>query len=138
MKISEWISKNFTHVTFEDTIGTLKVPKVNIDLTYGLLSTENKEEFQKLVFHLAPVGIIVDAIKDDFYEGKILLLRNMLTRMVMEEPNHKMAERFLNVLERRDKAHWSKDKKVTEIKAETVPETNTGMSPFNITFTVKE
>lgn len=116
MKISEWISKNFTHVTFEDTIGTLKVPKVNIDLTYGLLSTENKEEFQKLVFHLAPVGIIVDDIPTEFYEGKILLLRNMLTRMVMEEPNHKMAERFLNVLERRDKAHWSKENKQLKVE----------------------
>lgn len=116
MKISEWISKNFTHVTFEDTIGTLKVPKVNIDLTYGLLSTENKEEFQKLVFHLAPVGIIVDDIPTEFYEGKMLLLRNMLTRMVMEEPNHKMAERFLNVLERRDKAHWSKENKQLKVE----------------------
>lgn len=113
MKISEWISKNFTHVTFEDTIGTLKVPKVNIDLTYGLLSTENKEEFQKLVFHLAPVGIIVDDIPTEFYEGKILLLRNMLTKMIMEEPNHKMAERFLNVLERRDRTHWGKESKMT-------------------------
>lgn len=116
MKISEWISKNFTHVTFEDTIGTLKVPKVNIDLTYGLLSTENKEEFQKLVFHLAPVGIIVDDIPTEFYEGKMLLLRNMLTRMVMEEPNHKMAERFLSVLERRDKAHWSKENKQLKVE----------------------
>lgn len=116
MKISEWIAKNFTHVTFEDTIGTLKVPKVNIDLTYGLLSTENKEEFQKLVFHLAPVGIIVDDIPTEFYEGKMLLLRNMLTRMVMEEPNHKMAERFLNVLERRDKAHWSKENKQLKVE----------------------
>ena len=116
MKISEWISKNFTHVTFEDTIGTLKVPKVNIDLTYGLLSTENKEEFQKLVFHLAPVGIIVDDIPTEFYEGKMLLLRNMLTKMVMEEPNHKMAERFLNVLERRDRSHWGKDGKQLKIE----------------------
>lgn len=113
MKISEWISKNFTHVTFEDTIGTLKVPKVNIDLTYGLLSTENKEEFQKLVFHLAPVGIIVDDIPTEFYEGKMLLLRNMLTKMLMEEPNHKMAERFLNILERRDRSHWGKESKMT-------------------------
>ena len=136
MKLSEWCKQNFTHVTFDEYIGNLKVPKVNVELTYGLLSTEDKEEFQKLVFHLAPVGIIVDTIPDDFYEGKILLLRNMLTKMLMEEPNHKLADRFLNILERRDKAHWSKDKKVTEIKAEST-DANNG-SPFNITFTVKE
>lgn len=137
MKLSEWLEQNFKHVTFEENIGNLKVPKINVELTYGLLSTETKEEFQKLVFHLAPVGIIVDSISTDFYEGKLLLLRNMLTRMVMEEPNHKMADRFLNVLERRDKNHWAKDKKVTEIKAESVPDNNNN-SPFNITFTVKE
>lgn len=136
MKLSEWCSQNFTHVTFDEYIGNLKVPKVNIDLTYGLLSTEDKAEFTKLVFHLAPVGVIVDTISDDFYEGKILLLRNKLTRMLMEEPNHKLADRFLNILERRDKSHWSKDKKVTEIKAESTDANNN--SPFNITFTVKE
>lgn len=138
MKLSEWLEQNFKHVTFEENVGSLRVPKVNIDLTYGLLSTEDKKEFQKLVFHLAPVGIIVDEIPDDFYEGKILLLRNMLTRMLMEEPNHKLADRFINILERRDKAHWSKDKKVTEIKAETVPTENKDNNPFNITFTIKE
>lgn len=135
-KLSEWLSDNFKHVTFDEYIGNLKVPKVNIDLTYGLLSTEDKDEFQKLVFHLAPAGVIVDTISDDFYEGKILLLRNKLTRMLMEEPNHKLADRFLNILERRDKVHWSKDKKVTEIKAESTDTNNS--SPFNITFTVKE
>lgn len=138
MKLSEWCEQNFKHVTFEEYIGNLKVPKINVELTYGLLSTENKEEFQKLVFHLAPLGTIIDSISDDFYEGKILLLRNMLTRMLMEEPNHKLADRFLNILERRDKAHWSKDKKITEIKAESVPDNNNNNSPFNITFTVKE
>jgi hypothetical protein len=137
MKLSEWLEQNFKHVTFEENIGNLKVPKINVELTYGLLSTETKEEFQKLVFHLAPVGVIIDSISTDFYEGKLLLLRNMLTRMVMEEPNHKMADRFLNVLERRDKNHWAKDKKVTEIKAESVQDNNNN-SPFNITFTVKE
>lgn len=136
MKLSEWCGQNFTHVTFDEYIGNLKVPKVNVDLTYGLLSTEDKKEFQKLVFHLAPAGVIVDTISDDFYEGKILLLRNKLTKMLMEEPNHKLADRFLNILERRDKNHWAKDKKVTEIKAESTDANNS--SPFNITFTVKE
>lgn len=138
MKLSQFLEKNFTHVTFDEYIGTLKVPKINVDLTYGLLSTENKDEFKKLVFHLAPVGTIIDDIPEDFYEGKLLIVRNMLTKMLMEEPNHKMAERFLNVLERRDKAHWSKDKKVTEIKAESVPTNNADNGTFNLVFTVKE
>lgn len=116
MKLSEWISNNFKHVTFDENVGNLRVPKINVDLTYGLLSTETKEEFKKLVFHLAPVGIIVDDISDEFYEGKILLVRNMLTKMLMEEPNHKLADRFLNILERRDKTHWSKDQKQLKVE----------------------
>lgn len=133
-KLSEWLEDNFKHVTFEECIGSLRVPKVNIDLTYGLISTNNKEEFKKLVFHLAPAGIIVDDISDDFYEGKLLILRNKLTKMLFEECNHKMADRFLNILERRDRDHWRKDAKTTEIKAETE---NNGV-PLNITFTVKD
>lgn len=116
MTRNEWITNNFKHVTFDETIGNLHVPKINVELTYGLLSTENYDEFQKLVFHLMPAGTVVDDIDPEFYEGKILLLRNMLTRMLMEEPNNKMAERYLNVLERRDKAHWGKEQKQLKVE----------------------
>ena len=116
MTRNEWIKQNFTHVTFDETVGNLRVPKINVELTYGLLSTEDYNEFQKLVFHLMPAGTVVDDIDQEFYEGKILLLRNMLTRMLMEEPNNKMAERYLNVLERRDKAHWSKESKQLKVE----------------------
>lgn len=116
MTRSGWLSKNFTHVTFDECVGNLRVPKINVDLTYGLISTESKEEFSKLVFHLMPSGTVVDEIPDEFYEGKILLLRNMLTKMLMEEPNHKMADRYLNILERRDKNHWSKESKQLKVE----------------------
>lgn len=116
MTRSEWLTKNFTHVTFDECVGNLRVPKINVDLTYGLISTESKEEFSKLVFHLMPSGTVVDEIPDEFYEGKILLLRNMLTKMLMEEPNHKMADRYLNILERRDKNHWSKESKQLKVE----------------------
>ena len=109
MTRNEWIKQNFTHVTFMEAVGNLRVPKINVDLTYGLLSTENYDEFQKLVFHLMPAGTIVDDIDPEFYEGKVLLLRNMLTRMLMEEANAKMAQRYLDILERRDKQHWAKE-----------------------------
>lgn len=116
MTRSEWLTKNFTHVTFDECVGNLRVPKINVDLTYGLISTESKDEFSKLVFHLMPSGTVVDEIPDEFYEGKILLLRNMLTKMLMEEPNHKMADRYLNILERRDKNHWSKESKQLKVE----------------------
>lgn len=116
MTRSEWLEQNFKHVTFDENVGNLRVPKVNVDLTYGLISTENKEEFSKLVFHLMPTGTVVDEIPDEFYEGKILLLRNMLTKMLMEEMNHKMADRYLQILERRDKSHWSKESKQLKVE----------------------
>lgn len=116
MTRSEWLEQNFKHVTFDENVGNLRVPKVNVDLTYGLISTENKEEFSKLVFHLMPAGTVVDEIPDEFYEGKLLLLRNMLTKMLMEEMNHKMADRYLQILERRDKSHWSKESKQLKVE----------------------
>ena len=72
MTRNEWIKQNFTHVTFTEAVGNLRVPKINVELTYGLLSTENYDEFQKLVFHLMPPGTIVDDIDPEFYEGKIV------------------------------------------------------------------
>lgn len=116
MTRNEWIKQNFTHVTFTENVGSLRVPKINVELTYGLLSTEDYDEFQKLVFHVMPAGTIVDDIDREFYEGKLLLLRSMLTRMLMEEPNNRMAERYLNVLERRDKAHWGKEQKQLKVE----------------------
>lgn len=80
MTRSEWLTKNFTHVTFDECVGNLRVPKINVDLTYGLISTESKEEFSKLVFHLMPSGTVVDEIPDEFYEGKICCYVTCLPR----------------------------------------------------------
>ena len=63
-----------------------------------------------------PPGTIVDDIDPDFYEGKVMLLRNMLTKMLMEEANAKMAQRYLDILERRDKTHWSKESKQLKVE----------------------
>ena len=118
MKLSEWLEKNFTHISTEKKVvkngSILTVPDVCIDLTYGLLSTNNKEEFSKLVFHLMPAGTIVDEIPDSYYEGKILLLRSYLTRQMMKDKNF---SKLLAVLERRDKEHWQKENtKSVEVK----------------------
>lgn len=40
----------------------------------------------------------------------------MLTKMLMEEPNHKMADRYLNILERRDRTHWLKESKQLKVE----------------------
>lgn len=122
-KLSQWLEDNFKHVTLKKELvnngSIIKVNPVNIDLTVGLISTSSKEDFQKLVFHYAPAGTIIDEVSDEWYEGHILLVRNMLAKMLLEESNAKIADKYMSILERRDKDRWSKDvKKQTEVKAQ--------------------
>lgn len=133
MTTQEWLDKNFKHITLVRQIGQLTVPEVNIDLTVGLISTASKEEFEKLLFNYIPVGTIIEPIDDDWYQIKLLAVRNYLTKRLLID---KTARHYLDILERRDKERWSKDRKITEIKAESTDKEST--SPFNITFTVKE
>lgn len=113
MTLSEWLKNSWKHITIEKTMSngkiTLTIPEVNIDLTIGIISTSDKAEFSKLVFHLAPVGTIIDEISDEYYEGQLLLTRNYLTKLLVREPNSKVADKYLNILSLRDKAHWGKE-----------------------------
>lgn len=134
MTLSEWLKNTWKHITIREAVGTsagtLRVPAINVELTVGLISTNSKEEFSKLVFHLAPVGIIVDEIDDEYYEGQMLKLRNMLTKILVTEPNFRQAEKWLKLLERRDKDHWSEQSKKTEVKASS--------NGINLEFIVRE
>ena len=85
MKLTEWLDKTFKHVTIDETIGTLTVPKINIALTIGLISTSNKEEFKELCFNYLPVGTIIDEIDDDWYKRKVLFVRNILTEKLLTD-----------------------------------------------------
>lgn len=119
MNIQDWLKQNFTHITLDGYIkGTngsvITCPSHNIDLTFGLISTNNKEEFAKLAFTYVPLGTIIEPLEDEWYETKILQVRNLLTRKYINDPR---AKHLLEVLERRDKAHWQKDTtKSAEIK----------------------
>lgn len=119
MTLTEWLEQNFKHITLSTQISnkltTLTVPEVNVDLTVGLISTDNKAEFKQLVFNYIPVGTIIDEIDDEWYQTKLLAVRNMLTKKLLTDPR---AKAYLDVLERRDKTRWSKESKQTSIKAE--------------------
>lgn len=116
MTLSEWLKNNFVHVTLSEQIGTLLVKKFNVDLTVGLISTNNKEEFAKLAFTYVPVGTIIDEIDDEWYETKILQVRNLLTSMTLLNGSNKFADRLLEILARRDKEHWSKEGKQVKVE----------------------
>ena len=121
MKLSDWLKNTWKHVILDKFIvtpnGNLKIGEINIDLTVGIISTSNKEEFSKLVFHLAPVGTIIDEIPDDYYEGQLLLTRNYLTRKLLTEPS-KSYEKYLKVLERRNAEHWADKTQGKQVKVE--------------------
>ena len=113
MTTQEWLDKNFKHITLVRQIGQLTVPEVNIDLTVGLISTASKEEFEKLLFNYIPVGTIIEPIDDDWYQIKLLAVRNYLTKRLLID---KTARHYLDILERRDKERWSKDQRQLKVE----------------------
>lgn len=113
MTTQEWLDKNFKHITLVRQIGQLTVPEVNIDLTVGLISTASKEEFEKLLFNYIPVGTIIEPIDNDWYQIKLLAVRNYLTKRLLID---KTARHYLDILERRDKERWSKDQRQLKVE----------------------
>jgi hypothetical protein len=93
----------------------ITVPQLNVDLTIGIISTNNKEEFAKLAFHYAPVGTIIEPLDDDWYETRVLLVRNLLTEKLLKDQR---AKHYLDILSRRDKEHWQDTSKQKEVKVE--------------------
>lgn len=123
MTLQDWLNKNFTHITLTTTIqskhGTmLTVPDLNVELTCGLISTDNKEDFAKLVFKYLPVGTIIEPIDSEWYETNVLAVRNLLTRLLLTTTNP-IYKKYMDILERRDKDRWAKEQKATQVKATT-------------------
>ena len=123
MYLSEFLKDNFKRIQFFDSVeinnGVTIKNTLNRNLNLGLLSTNNKDEFRDLAFHYAPVGCIKDDIEDSYYNDKILLLRNELTKLLFDEKNRSIAEKYIKILEKRDKEHWFTDNKSTIVQAET-------------------
>ena len=123
MYLSEFLKDNFKRIQFFDSVeinnGVTIKNTLNRNLTLGLLSTNNKDEFRDLAFHYAPVGCIKDDIDDSYYNDKLLLLRNELTKLLFDEKNRSIAEKYIKILEKRDKEHWFTDNKATIVQAET-------------------
>ena len=136
MTLTGWLNETWKHLTLSDEMANskgavIKIPEINIDLTSGLFSTDNLEEFEDLAFHLAPVGTIRDKINEDYYQDKLLKARNMLTKQVLTTKNSRLAKQYLDILERRDKKRWQKDTK--ELKATA---TDSEGKSINVTFSV--
>lgn len=130
--LSTWLANNFKRIEiFEQfkstcevnntTFNTQLTPRsdLNRNLSIGLLSTNNIEEFRDLAFNYAPVGTIKTDIDPEFYKSKLLLLRSELTKSLLNQRNSRLAEIYIKILERRDKSHWNADvSKKMEISSE--------------------
>lgn len=121
MTLSSWLELNYTHVTLEQNIAQdgkrLVVKPWNVELTMALLSTDNVADWAKVALHWAPAGTIVDKIPLGYYEQKVLLVRQLLTKKLITDPDNKMAQRWLSVLERRDSERWMAKKQPLSLKA---------------------
>lgn len=107
--LSGWLKKNYTHVTLSERVGTLVVPRYCVELTIGLLATDNIKDWAHLAMHWAPAGTIIDKIPESTYDQSILLLRQLLTKRLLEEPDDRMAKRYMSILERRDPTRWAQN-----------------------------
>lgn len=137
MTLKDYIENNFTHVTLcTEMVGTngsiVRIPELNRDLTVGLISTDSKEEFEKLCFTFVPVGTIIDSLDDKWYEAKVLRVRQLLTKMMLDEKSRSIAQKYFDTLERRDKVRWAKESKSVEV-TQTDPDKGSSTS---ITFKV--
>lgn len=111
--LSGWLKKNYTHVTLSERISekgqTLVVPRHCVELTIGLLATDNIKDWAHLAMHWAPAGTIIDKVPESTYDQSILLLRQLLTKRLLEEPDDRMAKRYMSILERRDPTRWAQN-----------------------------
>lgn len=145
MKLIEWTKEQFKDgiELFSDTkLIVKKGVTLNRDVTklrkcsIGLISAATAEDWYNICRLNCDVGTTIEPFDDEWkvlYKDMLLLAKATLTETLIDERNCKSAKTLLDILERRSRDEWNKDK-VTEITASTA---NNDV-PLNITFKVKE
>ena len=137
MNLDKWVKNNFTRIQIFNNVelkNGMKVSnKLNRDLTLGLLSTDNVAEWRDLCFLYASIGTIKTDISEDYYADRLLLLRNELTKLLFDTDNRTLAEKYIKILEKRDKNHWA-DQNKTVANVGTSVTASTKDQTLNITF----
>lgn len=145
MKLIEWAKAQFKDgiELFSDTKVIVKNGvTLNRDVTrlrkcsIGLISAATAEDWYNICRLNCDVGTTIEPFDDEWkalYKDMLLLAKATLTETLIDERNCKSAKTLLDILERRSRDEWNKDK-FTEITASTA---NNDV-PLNITFKVKE
>lgn len=99
----------------------------------GLISTNSPEEWYNICRLNCEPGTIIEPFNEQWnslYNDNLALVKLKLTQSLLEERFSKSAKTFIDILERRSKAEWSKDAKQTLVKAES--------NGINLEFVIKE
>lgn len=139
MTLLEYVKNEFKHgpELFRDQIIQTNDKGVSITrnterlrkMSLGIVSCNNAEEWYNLVRQVCVPGTIIEPYNEEWnklYEDYTLLVRNSLTLQLLQERRERSAKTLLDILARRDKSHWSEDKKSLEV--------STGNETKTITF----
>lgn len=124
MKLTEWVSdlfKNGPEIwSDEKVIVNDKGIAVRRDTfrlrncSLGLVSVSGPEEWYRICRLNCPPGTIIEDYKEEewagLYQDMLSLVRNELTKALLTERGNKSAKILLEIMERRDKEHWSDGK----------------------------
>lgn len=90
------------------------------EISLGIISSNTPEEWYRICRLNCPVGTTIEDYSEDWielYNDTLALVRNSLTKSLLQERASKSAQTLLDILARRDKDHWQKEStKTAEIK----------------------
>lgn len=123
MTLFEWVKdifKNNDVELFEDEKTIIKNNitihrdvKILHDLSLGIVTANNASEWYRCCRLHCPVGTIIDefdsAVWNDLFDDVSTLVRNALVKTLLKERFAKSAKTLLDLMERRDKAHFAKE-----------------------------
>lgn len=123
MTLLEWVKdvfKNNEVELFEDEKTIIKngmtifrnVKNVH-DLSLGIVTANNASEWYRCCRLHCPVGTIIEdfdpVVWNELFDDVSSLVRNALVKTLLKERFAKSAKTLLDLMERRDKAHFSKE-----------------------------
>jgi len=90
------------------------------EISLGIISSNTPEEWYRICRLNCPIGTTIEDYSDEWielYNDTLALVRNSLTKSLLQERASKSAQTLFSILERRDREHWQKEStKTAEIK----------------------
>lgn len=111
---TEVVSTNYKGVMIKRDTTRLR------EISLGIISSNTPEEWYRICRLNCPVGTTIEDYSIEWielYNDTLALVRNQLTRALLQERSSKSAQTLFSILERRDRDHWQKEStKTAEFK----------------------